>query len=313
MKSEKRERGATAFWLILKRSVQRLKKNDPLHLAGATAFFTTFALAPIFVVIIQLLGSIIGKGEIKQKIIEKFAESAPSQSIQQLNRIMDGLQRMTGAWYMDVALFLFLLFSASTLFKIIRSSIYRLWRIKRVHEKSAGFRIKHRLFSVALIISAGILLVAGLLGESIQSYLGEAIAEISISASRYFQSVYKHVISFVVAWAWFAVVFRYLTDVRPKWKTVLVGALFTAVLFNLGKFILQSLLTKSNLSSVFGASASLVILQLFVFYISILIYYGAAFTMEWSRHYQQTMHFPDYISYYTIEEKNSKEDLEHSG
>lgn len=298
---------ANLWWDILKKAAVRLKQNNPLQLAGSTAFFATFSLAPIFIIIIQLLGTLLGKGDIKRSIIQKFSESAPQQSVEQLRRMLNGVEQLSGSWYVNLGLFLFLLFSASTLFTVIRGSLYRLWRLKKVENKNVGFRLKKRLFSVLLIVAAGVLLLAGLLGQSLQGILGEAVAEVSGRAYYYFQSVYKHAISFLVAWGWFAVVFRYLTDARPQWRTVWVGAFFTAVLFTVGKAILQSALTGGSIPTVYGASASLVLLQLFVFYISLLIYYGAAFTTEWASHHNQKIWLPDYLSYYTIEEKHSRQ------
>jgi membrane protein len=304
---------AVQLWTILKKAASRLKENSPLHLAGSTAFFATFSLAPIFIIIIQLLGKLIGEGEIKRNIIQKFSESAPKESVNQLQRMLSGLEQLSGSWYVNAALALFLVFSASTLFTVIQSALYRLWQLKKIKDKSFGFKIKNRLFSVLLIVVAGLLLMAGLLGQSLQGMLGDAVEEISGMAYHYFQSIYRHVISFVLAWAWFAVVFRYLTDARPKWKTVVVGALFTAILFVIGKAILQATLTSSTIPTVYGASASLVLLQLFVFYISLLIYYGAAFTAEWAEHYHQSIRLPNYLGYYTVEEKQGKANNRYNG
>ena len=296
-----------AWWTILKKAAGRLKENSPLHLAGSTAFFATFALAPIFIIIIQLLGKLIGEGTVKRNIVQKFSESAPEDSVAQLQRMLAGLEQLSGTWYVNAGLALFLVFSASTLFTVIQSALYRLWQLKEIKHKSFGFKVKNRLFSVLLIVVAGMLLMAGLLGQSLQGMLGDAVEEISGTAYQYFQSVYRHFISFLLAWAWFAVVFRYLTDARPKWKTVAAGALFTAILFVIGKAILQATLTSNTIPTVYGASASLVLLQLFVFYISLLIYYGAAFTAEWAAHYHQPIRLPDYLSFFTVEEKHGKQ------
>jgi membrane protein len=298
----------TAFWTILKKAAVRLGKNNPVQLAGATAFLATFSLAPIFVLTIHLLGSVLGKKEIRQRIIQKFSEDAPAESVAQLRQFIDGFQQLWGAWYVDVALFLFLLFGSSKLFILIRSSFYQLWRLKHFHEKKLRFQIRKWLLPVALIISAGVLLMAGVLGQSLRSFLGEAVAEISPSALQYLNSLYRHGVSLLIAWLWFAIVFRYLTDARPQWATVFVGALFTSVLYNLGKMILQPSLSFGKIHAVFGTSASLVMLQLFIFYISLLIYLGAAFTFEWARHYKQTVYIPDELSYYKLEEKRSKTD-----
>lgn len=299
---------ASGFWRVLKKAWRRLKSNSPLHLAGSTAFFATFSIAPIFVIIIHLLGSVLGEATVRQRIVQKFAESAPDESVQQLSRIMDGLLQLSGLWYVDAVLFLFLLFTSSTLFSVIKNSVERLWRIKTIQHKSVGYRLKKRLFSIVLIVAACALLVASLIGQSVQAFLGEAISDISPAASVFFKSIYRFLGSVFIAWIWFTLVYRYITDARPQWKTVLAGAFFTTVLFTIGRFILQAALSGTNLPSVYGASASLVLLQLFVFYISLLNYYGAAFTIEWAKHYRQRIYLPDHISYYSIEEKHSKED-----
>lgn len=293
---------------VFKKAAQRLSKNNPVHLAGATAFLATFSLAPIFVLIIHVLGSVLGKKETKQKIIQKFAEDAPEESVAQLRQFLDGFQQLWGAWYVDIALTIFLLFSAAKLFILIRSSFYQLWRLKHIKDSSFGQKIKKWLFPIALIISAGMLLMAGVLGQGLRNFLGDTVAEVWPAASGYFNSMYRYAVSLVIAWLWFALVFRYLTDVRPQWKTVFVGALLTSVLYNIGKAILQPSLSMGKIHAVFGTSASLVLLQLFIFYISLLIYYGASFTLEWARCFEQKVHVPDYLCYYTIEEKQKRED-----
>jgi membrane protein len=76
--------------------------------------------------------------------------------------------------------------------------------------------------------------------------------------------------------------FRFLPDARPSWNVAFVGAFVTSLLFNLGKFILRWLLIRSNLGTVYGASGSVILLLLFVFYSSLILYYGAAFTKVWA-------------------------------
>lgn len=300
----------SAFWTILKNAFKRLGRNDPTHLAGATSFFATFSLAPLFFILVQVLGALIGKNEIEKNVVQRFAENAPKESISQLKQFLEGLEKLQGSWLANAALFLFLVLSAAKLFVIIRISLYRLWRLKSVHEKALAFKFKTWLFPLVLIISAGALLLAGLLIQTFQAGLGETVAEVSSSAWWHFNRAYRYLISVVVAWVWFAVVFRYLTDARPQWRTVVVGALFTSVLFNLGKLVLQPTLSMGKVHAVFGTSASLVMLQLFVFYISLLIYLGAAFTIEWAKYFGQPITLADHLRYYTIEEKESKEDVE---
>lgn len=306
---ENKEKGFISKWVyLLKKSFERLKKNDPLHLAGSTAFFAVFSIAPIIIIIIQILGIIFSKDDIREALLEKVSETLPQGTVDQLESMLEGLNDMGDRWYVAIGGFIFLLFSASTLFKVIETSLLRLWRLRQTKNFGFLFQLKNRFFSVLMIIGAGLLLVVGLMGEGMRNFLGDYLADISPTISAYFQSIFKHIISIVVATAWFAIVYRYLSDARPQWKTVFVGALFTAFLFTAGKLVLHALLGSSNLGSVYGASASLVLLLLFIFYISIVIYYGAAFTVEWARYHNQKIKKPSHLSFYKLQEERASEE-----
>src|SRR4029079_2621674 len=95
------------------------------------------------------------------------------------------------------------------------------------------------------------------------------------------------ILSISIVWIWFTMLFRYLPDGQPQWKVAFAGGVLTSILFNIGKVILTSLLPNSNIGEVYGTSASIVLLLLFVFYSSLIFYYGAAFTKVWSVHQRQ--------------------------
>jgi membrane protein len=171
-----------------------------------------------------------------------------------------------------------------------------------VHRRGVWVSLKTRIKSVAVILGAGILFAIGLMGEAAQAYLGQYIFEVSPLLARYFNSVLNHLISVGIVTLWFAIVFRFLPDARPAWKVVLVGALLTSVLFTIGKLVLRFLLTYSNINTVYGASGSIVLLLLFVFYSSLILYYGAAFTKIWGAHHDNPIRPLHYASHYNISE-----------
>src|SRR4030095_10695620 len=97
-----------------------------------------------------------------------------------------------------------------------------------------------------------------------------------------FNGVLSHLVSIVIVTAWFGFLFHYLPDGQPKWRVTLMGAFVTSLLFTMGKLVLRWLLFQSNISILYGAAGSIVLLLLFVFYSSLILYYGAAFTKVWS-------------------------------
>jgi membrane protein len=266
---------------LLRRSLQELLKNDPLRMAGATAFFTTFALPPILVIFIQLFKLVFEPQLIRIELFKSLAEIIGSETARQMAGVLRAFRKLAQNWYITIAGFIFLLFVATTLFSVIKRSINQLWKIKPARERGMLKGLRTRLHSALVIVVAAILFIMGVLTEGTQAIIGKYIFEISPLLSVYFNSIISHIVSIIMAAIWFAMVFRYLPDGRPAWKIAFAGAFLTSILFTFGKTILHWLLTYSNINTLYGTSASIVLLLLFVFYSSLILYYGAAFTKIW--------------------------------
>jgi membrane protein len=269
------------FPLIMRDALKELLKNDPLRMAGATAFFTTFALPPILLIIIQVLSIFYSRRTISRKLFQNLTALLGKETVHQVVKILSALRKMAQNWWITIGGFIFLLFVATTLFKVIISSVNQIWNIKMVENRSFLLTLKNRLHAVVVILIAALLFVLSLLAEGMQAMMGKYLSEFSPLAAGYFQSTVNYLVSVIVVTAWFAVMFRYLPDGRPIWSVALAGALMTSILFNIGKLILHALLSRSNITTVYGASGSIVLLLLFVFYCSLILYYGTAFTKIW--------------------------------
>jgi len=149
-------------------------------------------------------------------------------------------------------------------------------------KESFGKMIKSRLTGLLMIFFAGILLMIGMFAEGIRVLLGKYIKHFFPEFSNYYNSTLSYIISVFIVMAWFALVFRFLADARPNWKVCFTGGILTSILFNMGKLILSVMLSYSNINTIFGASASIVLILLFVFYSALIFYYGACFTKLWS-------------------------------
>lgn len=272
---------------LLKESAAEFIKNDPLRMAGATAFFTTFALPPILVIIIQSLKYVVGPELVRSRLFQKLRGTIGTEAVEQIIGVLNAFRRMADNWWVTIGGFVFLLFVATTLFRVIKNSINQLWKIRPMGRTSAGRTLMSRLKAIAVILVAGLLLVVGLMAESAQVFVGQYISQISPLISVYFNTVVSSLFSILITTCWFAIVFRYLPDGRPKWKIAWIGALFTSLLFMLGKIILHWLLRYSSINNFYGASASIVLLLLFVFYSALILYYGACFTRSWALHQEQ--------------------------
>jgi membrane protein len=266
---------------LLQKALKELLKNDPLRMAGATAFFTTFALPPILVILIQSLKLFIDAHTIRVELFKSLSAIVGPETVRQTVDVLQGLRRLAQNWYITIGGFIFLLFVATTLFKVIKSSLNELWRIRPQRKQGLWKSLQGRVQSLLVILLAGVLFVIGLLSEGARAFIGNYIFEFSPLLSAYFKSFLNHFVSLIIVMLWFVMVFRYLPDGRPQWKIAFMGGFVTSLLFTLGKIILHWLLTYSNINTLYGTSASIVLLLLFVFYSSLILYYGAAFTKVW--------------------------------
>jgi membrane protein len=285
---------------LFRESLAELLKNDPLRMAGATAFFTTFALPPILVIIIQSTKLILNPDRVRSQLFQNLENIVGSEAVEQLVDVLMALRKLATNWWIIIGGFIFLLFIATTLFKIIKSSINQVWKIRPVHNPGFAKTMKSRLQAVAVILIAGLLFVVGLLAEGVQAFVGKYIFEVSPALSFYFNSALNYITSIIIVTLWFTTVFRYLPDGKPEWRVAFAGGFLTAVLFNIGKIILHWLLTYSNINTVYGTSASIVLLLLFVFYSALILYYGAAFTKCWGANNEQPIQPLPYAMHYRL-------------
>lgn len=281
-------------------SAKLLSANDPLRLAGATAFFATFALPFILIILVQILGLIFNKREISQDIFIRISAIVGEKGMIQLVNTIKGFRGMVdNRW--DIAIgSVFMLFVATTLFRVIKNSMNQLWMIRLKPEKRLSTSLLGRLRSVILIVFTGILFVTGGLLESLQLIFGKNLNEILPGNPIILSGFFSFIISTIITTLWFGTLLHFIPDGRPHWKVSATGALLTSLLFAVGKFVLNILLVKSNIDQIFGASGSFVLILLFVFYSSIILYFGAAFTKVWSEYVQLPIKLLPHAVFYNL-------------
>ena len=267
---------------MFKEAFKLLNKNDPLRMAGATAFFTSFALPPILIILIQVLGLVFNRRKISHQLFKGLAGIIEKESTNQLINTLRAFRRLADSWYVTVGGFLFLIFVATTLFKVIKDSMNQLWKISVVNKRNFSLTMLGRVQSFMLIVLAGVLLIPGLFLTGVQTFLEKQMQDVSPVLTFYFNSGLNQFVSVIIVTFWFTIMFRYLPDARPAWKVSLAGALLTSLLFNTGKLVLHRLLTHSNIQELYGSSGSIVVLLLFVFYTSLILYFGVSFTKVWA-------------------------------
>lgn len=292
--------------IILSKTFLVLKRNDPLRLGGATAFFTTFALPPILIILTQLFGLILSPADVTAKLFSQVQSLIGKEGSEQIHNILTGFQQLAHNWFITIGGFLFLIFVATTLFAVVSNSLNQLWNIKLETKPGIKFTLTRRIKSVAVIVSTGLFLFVQLLASALQALLANYLDDVWSGFDSLLYKIIAQLIFVVIVGGWFTIVFRYLANAHPSWKVAFTGGMFTGILFTIGKVILGLLLTFSNLKTIFGAAGSFVLILLFVFYSAIIFYYGAAFTKVWADYKKKPLQLDKHAYEYAMEEIRKK-------
>lgn len=265
------------FFIRFGAAFKLFQKNDPLRLAGATAFFANFALPPILLILIRLFGFFIDRKILATRLFERLASILDDDSTGQIRQTLRNIRGVDHQWYATLISFVFFLFVATTLFNVIKNSMDQIWSIGKKDHVGFMFTMKLRGRSMIIILLAGMLFLVGFLTDSIQAFIGVYINTASPTFGKFFLSILNQLLFVAIVMIWFTVLFRFLTNGRPTWKAALRGGLLTAVLFTIGKYILRILLPLSGIGDIYGTSGSIVLIMLFVFYSSFIFYFGACY------------------------------------
>ena len=270
------------FGSLLRLSFVEMKNNDPLRMAGATAFFTSFALPPILIILFQVFSLFLNRRLVGTEMVQVLKDTFGEEGARQIRLTTRGFRTIATNWYIATGGFVFLVFVATTLFTVIKNSLNDIWMIQVKERPGFIFYLKTRGRSILVILLAGMLFLASLFLDGLQVLAGSYLEKLLFGASDFLMLLLSKITGVIVVAAWFILLFRYLADARPPWKVAILGGCLTGVLFTLGKALLSYIMVRSNVNSIYGASGSLVLLLLFVFYSSFILYYGASFIKVYS-------------------------------
>jgi membrane protein len=273
MARSKNTRLTAAAWPVIRTAFQLFRQNDPLRMAAATSFFVSFALPPIFYILIVILGLFGSPRIVGHDLFQQLSVGLNASIASQVRDVVRNIHRLPLNLGMKIGGFVFLLFVATTLFEVVKNSINQLWKIRQTANQGPGFALVNRIRSVGIILLAGVLFSVVLLGDA-----GGWLLPLHVNA------IYYRLIMFGAMTLWFFVLLKYLSYGRPAAKIAWAGAFFTTLLFSVGQQLLQRLLNYENMKVIYGTSTSLALLLLFVFYCSFIFYFGACLTWALGQH-----------------------------
>jgi len=273
---------------ILKSALHLLNNSNPLVLSASTAFFTTFGLSPILINLAHLLTLFFDQEIILGKLFTKVATSVGEKAAHDVKRIVENfLSFETNAW-VTIPVTIFFYFVGTTLLTNIRQCIHQIWHIKRKPGHPFSYHLKERLIEIGIILLIGVLFLISTVFDNGIEHLNRFIGENHPDTEVIVNGLLHALLSIVMVSTWITLIFRLMPEAYVKWRVAIAGGLFTGVLINIGRFTLTNLLVTNEFRQLFGPSASMALLLLFIFYCSLTLYFGTAFTYV----YAKTTHQP---------------------
>ncbi|MEE1885081.1 YihY/virulence factor BrkB family protein [Pedobacter flavus] len=268
---------------ILMAAFKGFQEDRIMKLSAALAYYTLFSITPLIIIVISAAGILYGENITVQK--QLFGEINELIGQNGANAIEGLVANASLSGKSNFALtvgIILLIVGGTTIFIEIQDSINLIWKVKAIPKKGWVKLILNRLVSFSLIVSLGFLLLVSLIINSIVIGLGAKLEQVFPNINSYILILINNAITLSVVTVIFTIIFKVLPDVILKWKTAIIGALFTALLFSLGKYLIGIYIEMSDPGSAFGSAGSIVIILVWIYYTAVILYFGAEFTQAYA-------------------------------
>lgn len=253
-----------------------------MKLSAALAYYTLFSIAPLLVTLIAVATIFYSREAITGQLSEQIQGFVGENAAQQIQLLIEKSSLSGGSTFALGVSIVVLVLGATSVFIEIQDSINMIWRVRAKPKKGWIQMIKNRGLSLSIIATLGFLLVASLIINFLISGLSGWLTRHLGDGVYYAIEVVNFAITFIVISILFGTIFKVLPDVEIEWKTVRVGAFFTAILFILGKYLITVYINTTGTGSTYGAASSVIVILTWIYYTSLILYFGAEFTQVYA-------------------------------
>ncbi|MBA3707149.1 MAG: YihY/virulence factor BrkB family protein [Bacteroidetes bacterium] len=270
------------FGKIIKETYKGWNADDPFRQSAVIAYYAIFSFPALLVLIINVVGFFVQKDAVGTEISRQVEGVMGTDTADQVNEMVAKASDMKAGILSTIIAIVTIIFGATGVFVQLQKSLNQIWDVKEREDLSFLKKLKGRLFSFGFILSIGFLLLISLVVSTILAAASNWLQGIFPDIIAYLFFALEFIISLSVISVLFALMFKYLPNVKMPWKNVWVGAILTGFLFILGKYGLSLYFGKAQPASVYGAAGSIVLMLLWVSYSSMIVFFGAEFTKQYA-------------------------------
>ena len=280
---------------LLKETFAEWNKDKASRLAAALSYYTVFSLAPLLIIAIAIAGSVFGEEAAKGEIITQIQGLVGREGAEVIQTAIENASKSEEEGSIASLISIgVLIFGASGVFAELQDALNTVWEVESKPELGIVAFIRKRILSFTMILGIGFLLLVSLVISAVLAGINHYTNQLLPGFDPLWQIV-NFIVSFAVITLLFAMIYKFLPDVKITWGDVSIGAAMTALLFVFGKFLIGLYLGNSSFSSTYGAAGSIVIILVWAYYSAQILFFGAEFTQVYARRYGSQI-LPDRFS-----------------
>lgn len=256
--------------------------DDAIRLGASLAYYTLFALAPILLIATAVAGIVFGAEAVRGEIVGQLDHLVGPDGARAVQSLLEGASHRRAGILATVLGTVMFVVAAMGAFLELQAALNTIWRVAPNPHGNLRRFVLDRVRSFSLVVAIGFLLMVSLAVTAALAAMNAWLADRSPSMPLAWSAV-NVLASLVVTTALFALLYRFLPDVRLRWRDVMTGAFVTAVLFTIGQQLIGLYLGQSSVASSYGAAGSVMILLLWVYYSCQILLLGAEFTRVYAQ------------------------------
>jgi membrane protein len=266
------------LWSLAREAASAWVDDYASSMGAALSYYTLFSVAPILIIAVAVAGFVFGEEAARGEMVEQLRGLMGEEAAMAVQGLMKSAREPAEGVVAALVGLIVLVIGATTVFAELQSSLDRIWRAPEAAKTSGIWMlIRTRLLSLGMVMGIGFLLLVSLVMSAVLAMLGKWWGSVFAGAQIILEAV-NFVVSFAIISGLFAMIYKFIPRVKVAWRDVWIGAIVTAALFNMGKFLIGVYLGRSGIASGFGAAGSVVLLLVWVYYSAQIFLLGAEFT-----------------------------------
>lgn len=290
------------LWTTFRTSVKTFISENYIRYSATLSYYTIFSLAPLLIITISLCGYFFGRQAMEGKIFSEIRTLVGDVAALQIQQMLQQVVSAQGSFVARAVGVIAMVLGITGVFTEVQDSINRIWKLKAKPRLDRKKYFIKRVISFGIFSVIGLMLILSLIINGLIDILGNYLVHFFGDASVYMVFAINRVGIIAIVAVLFTFMFKYLPDGKVKWKDAMWGALFTSTFFMIGKAAISYYLFHSHMASVYGAAGGLVVLLLWIYYSSVILYFGTTFTKVHAYLYGGKIVPRSYVVYLKVKE-----------